>query len=396
MANDSGTTLGNVLIDGRRQLDAGEAEWLLRLAEFHRNGDWVIDGARDTRHWMRFFLRMSGPTAKEKLRVALALQQQPRYAQALAEGRVSFCQIRAITRYRGGDPDVEAALLQAAELGNTVADLERAVRYAAQLSEQDRDPDGLADWERVGLRVRTQYDGLETIEITVPPDMSGRLLAMLDARLDHLFFNRPVDSHESTGTEPVTLAERRLHALFDILDAGVVKLDERGEIDLERAVLNVMVDYDRLFRDANHGASETSGGVPLTGSALHELMCNAGYQRIIVKGKSIILDMGRKTREWTPQQRRAIRARFGHRCAIPACHNHITHIHHTHPWGQGGETNLDAGIPLCGFHHRLVHTRGWWITMHIEDGYALLHAPDGRTFSAPTHTYNHFEGGLAT
>jgi len=403
----STTVLGRTLIDGRVRLDSGEAEWLLQLAEFHRNGDCAVDGCRDTKHWLRYFCRMSGPTAKEKLRVALTLQQQPDMYDALADGRVSYCQIRAISRYRGANIEVIAALLAAAEAGNSVADLERAVRYAHLLAEQDRDPDSEpADWEHLGLRVRSQYDGFDTIELTIRKDDTARILAIVDAKLDHDFHapserdshdtHEVVDSRESTAPDPTTMAERRLHALLDILEAGVAKLAESGDIDIIKATMNVLVDYDRLYRDAHHGACETDRGQPLTGDAARRLACNANYVRIITKGRSLTLDVGNATRQWNAAQRRAIRAKYAFQCSVPVCHNRILDIHHVYPVEHGGETNVAFGLPFCRCHHHLVHEGGWWVTLDPSTYLATLHSPDGHHITLPTHDPTLFEGGLAT
>jgi hypothetical protein len=53
-------------------------------------------------------------------------------------------------------------------------------------------------------------------------------------------------------------------------------------------------------------------------------------------------------------------------------------IHHTDPWGQGGETNIDLGIPLCPAHHRLLHELGWDARYDPVTGITTLTAPDGR------------------
>ena len=39
-----------------------------------------------------------------------------------------------------------------------------------------------------------------------------------------------------------------------------------------------------------------------------------------------------------------------------------TQIHHLTYWSQGGRTDLNNLICLCGYHHRLVHEDGWRIT----------------------------------
>ena len=38
------------------------------------------------------------------------------------------------------------------------------------------------------------------------------------------------------------------------------------------------------------------------------------------------------------------------------------HVHHLIHWANGGPTNSDNLITLCGFHHRLLHKDGWTIS----------------------------------
>jgi hypothetical protein len=39
-------------------------------------------------------------------------------------------------------------------------------------------------------------------------------------------------------------------------------------------------------------------------------------------------------------------------CTIPA---RWCEAHHSHPWAQGGHTNLQDAALLCSFHHHLAH-----------------------------------------
>jgi hypothetical protein len=43
-----------------------------------------------------------------------------------------------------------------------------------------------------------------------------------------------------------------------------------------------------------------------------------------------------------------------------------THAHHIEWWSEGGETNLHKLVPLCYFHHRLLHEGGWQLILAGE------------------------------
>ena len=70
----------------------------------------------------------------------------------------------------------------------------------------------------------------------------------------------------------------------------------------------------------------------------------------------MILDVGRRRRLVTPDQRRALTVRDrGCRagdCTTPAWR---CDAHHIHTWLDGGSTSLDNLVLLCSFHHHLIH-----------------------------------------
>ena len=39
----------------------------------------------------------------------------------------------------------------------------------------------------------------------------------------------------------------------------------------------------------------------------------------------------------------------------------MTSVHHVEFWASGGESNLRNLLPLCYFHHRLVHEGQWQV-----------------------------------
>jgi hypothetical protein len=508
LERNSQTVLGTSIIGRARQRDRGLVEWFDEIAELEQRGDWCVDGCRSMTHWLAYFCRMSRVTAKDKLRVARALRSRPLLSDALADGRVSYSHVRAITRLRDADAATDAALIEAAGHG-TVEDVERIVRHGLLIEEQDQDGQGQQRWEQRGLRVIPRFDGTQTIEITALPEDVDRIAAALDALLDHDFWQCtpdeatttnaiadrirhlhavpvdsaetepaesrvpvdsaeaappasavpvdsaeadhaesvgpvdsaeaappasavpvdsaeaappasavPVDSAEAASAVPVdsaepddtgsdlaedcagsvellgdpdpkqhrTVGQRRLDALLDLIEAGVDRLGDDGAIDIERAALNVMIDYPILFQDAR-GTAETSRGTPLTGDDARRLACDAGYHRIITHGRSMVLDVGRKTQSWNPAQRRAIRTRHGHQCCVGGCGSRITEIHHVEFFSQGGETNIDCGLPVCKFHHHLVHDYGWILTYDPATGITTTATPDG-TPVIQTPSYN--------
>jgi len=83
---------------------------------------------------------------------------------------------------------------------------------------------------------------------------------------------------------------------------------------------------------------------------------DAQFTRIITRGRSQPLDVGRVTRTVTFAQRLALIVRDGG-CGWQGCDRppRFCDVHHRVPWALGGETNLDDLILLCRRHHRMVH-----------------------------------------
>ena len=397
------------LIEGRRRLDAGELAWLEALVEFDRGRWWLLDGHLNCVGWLVDRCGMARPTAKEKLRVAHELRRRPLLADALATGDISYCKVRALTRIRGADDETDTALLKAARK-HTVAELEELVRHHHLLDEQDRPSRAMARWERRGLHHVSRYLDQSTVEIVQPTEDIERMIAIIDTYLRRTCTIEPgekdscgstahgeagekdsrgstsaryvrSDADRASGMGPITWSQRRADALTELLEAGLAHLSGGGEIDPDAATISVVVDYATLV-DGAPGTATVADGVSMTGDAARRLACDAGLCRIITRGASEVLDVGRRTRQWTTGQRRAIRYRHGGRCAFPGCDRRITQIHHTTPWDDGGPTNLDAGVPLCWGHHHLVHEGKWTVTYNADDGVTTFTSRAGRTIEA--------------
>ena len=94
------------------------------------------------------------------------------------------------------------------------------------------------------------------------------------------------------------------------------------------------------------------------------LLCDAPIGRIVLGPDSVPLDLGRRSRLFSADQRRALTLRDGG-CRFPGCERppRFTDAHHLVPWTRGGPTDLGNGLLLCRWHHRLVHEppdRGGW------------------------------------
>src|SRR4051795_6249379 len=80
------------------RIAAGEARLLLYLGEFDDRHGWSGVGILSCAHWVAWRLGMGPKAASERVRVARALRQLPKICAAFTAGKLSFSQVRAITR----------------------------------------------------------------------------------------------------------------------------------------------------------------------------------------------------------------------------------------------------------------------------------------------------------
>jgi 5-methylcytosine-specific restriction protein A len=114
------------------------------------------------------------------------------------------------------------------------------------------------------------------------------------------------------------------------------------------------------------------GGGPLDPTTLSRLLCEALISPTLLDGHGAVLAHGRATRLATPAQRRAVFAR-DRGCVIPGCTAppHWCDIHHVTPWTEGGLTDVDAMVAVCGQHHTALHAGIWTLTMINGVPYAI-------------------------
>jgi hypothetical protein len=137
-----------------------------------------------------------------------------------------------------------------------------------------------------------------------------------------------------------------------------------------------------LVFDPATGRAQRLDGTPIPAGEAEMALCDASTVTRTLGDDGEILNLGRKTWEWNTSQRRAIAVRDGRTCRFPGCANTRTDIHHLHPWGTGGPTDIANGGSLCRHHHRLVH-QGFTATGNAN-GTIAFYRPDGTLLDTTT------------
>ena len=190
-------------------LHAGEQEMLEWIAEFDRREGWKLHGHRSCVEWLAFWTGMDRRTARERVRVARALEELPETKEAMGRGRLSFSKVRAITRLGELEGEDEASIVEVAEK-TTAVEVEKVVRTRRTLSrleEEERERQRHASRK---LAVVPDDQGMYVIHGRLDPEVGAVLMRAIEAAGDALY---KVEKEEPLGPEPPEPEQRRADAL---------------------------------------------------------------------------------------------------------------------------------------------------------------------------------------
>jgi hypothetical protein len=175
-----------------------------------------------------------------------------------------------------------------------------------------------------------------------------------------------------------TAAQRRADAAVEMARFAAAALNGSKPTSPSVPTVTTHLDYDDLLEAAGVGEDENTG-LAVTGEAARRLACDANIVRLITRGRSEVIDVGRKTRTIPVPTRRSVIARDGG-CTFPGCTAppDWVQIHHIKHWAHLGETSLANLTSACGRHHHFAHEGGWQVTLDPATQRTIWHAPDGR------------------
>jgi hypothetical protein len=366
-------------------LNAATYRFLKLIAEFDREEAYKRHGLVGTAQWLNWQCGIGPVAAREKVRVARALEQLPEISHGFETGEFSYSKVRAMTRV--ATPANESVLAHVARYG-TAAHVEKLVRKYHWT--QRRDAAKLAQAQHEQRRVDYFFDasGELIIHARLPPDVGAIVRKALDAAADVLREAPPEDSRnvsaEALSDAVPTRGARRADALRHLAETF---LAHRGTAtgagsSADRYQVVVHVDEAILLDapaalDTEPHRCELDDGPALAVDTARRLACDATIVGLVENADGEPLNVGRKTRSIPPALSRALRSRDGG-CRFPGCdRTRFTEGHHVKHWADGGETKLSNLVTLCGHHHRLVHEGGFGIAV-TDDGLFVFTRPDGR------------------
>ncbi|RPH43438.1 MAG: HNH endonuclease [Burkholderiales bacterium] len=367
-------------------LNAAGHRFLVLLAEFDRREGWADGATRSCAHWLSWKCGIDRGAAREKVRVARALETLPGVGAAMGRGELSYSKVRAITRV--ATPETEASLLMIA-LHGTVDHIEsvvRGFRRAQQAAELSREA-----VQHAGRTLRWHHDedGSLVMQVRLPTEGGALVLKALqaaveaDGRSPGVSAETPVDRSSDTSDTSDSAAQRRADALVRLAECWLSD-GERALVGADRQQLVVHVDVATLVA-GEAGRSALEGGPVLAAETVRRLGCDASLVAIVEDGEGRVLDVGRRTRSIPSAIGRALRARDGG-CRFPGCtHTRQLDGHHVTHWAHGGATRLSNLVLLCRRHHRRVHEGGARVRLR-DDGAAEFTDALGRRIEAAPPT----------
>jgi phage gp46-like protein len=356
-------------------LNAAQARWLALIAEFDRREAWAEWGVKSCAHWLNWKCGLDLGAAREKLRVAHALEGLPRIAAAMASGLLSYSKIRAMTRV--ADTATEAYFLDVALHGTAhqVEKLVRAFRRAKESQELSREAQQQANRS---LSWFHDEDGSLVIKARLPAEAGAVFLRVLEAAANEL---PPPDVSAATSLEPVQSRSAHRADALALMAESFLASDQQPLSGGDRQQIVVHVDAQTL-RHGHAGRCELEDGPGIAAETARRLACDASLVVLVENEQGEPLNIGRKTRTIPPALRRALKSR-DQGCRFPGCtQSRFVDGHHVQHWAQGGETKLSNLVTLCRFHHRLLH-EGQVVVQVLDDGAFRFVRPDGRSFESP-------------
>ena len=325
----------------------------------------------DCAHWLNATCGMDLVTAREKVRIAHALDDLPQITAAFRDGELSYSKVRAITRIAAWDTEAELIELAQATTAEHVAKLVRARRQADHLSAPGA---ALDAWTHRHLDYHVARDGSVVFEGRLPAEQGALLLKALERASEWLqaedqaepwraFCHRVPDEAVPEKQQPPL---RRADALTVLAERFLARAPEADESlnSADRFLITVHAPAEALPEHAAIDAEDPpqfEDGSVAAPETVRRLGCDAAVVRILESGDGEPLDVGRKTRVIPPSIRRALKRRDGG-CRFPGCtHTRFVDGHHIVHWADGGDTCLGNLVSLCRFHHRLVHEGGYYI-----------------------------------
>jgi Domain of unknown function (DUF222) len=382
--------LGKRIVDLAGRIAASTSRFLLLVAQFDAREGYLVFGLASTAQWLTHACGIAHRTAVEHVRVARVLRHYPQLAEEMSAGRLSFSQVRAISRIDQPGEHEHALvedLIAGAQHG-TAAQLEVVVRGLRTVDHNEKDTDqgeylkqSWTDDSRWQLTARLDAERGALLGAAIDAIMARDGCSPTDAltRLAEIGLASLADakkpSRELRGDERAAVI---IHLQAAQVPPRSAERDSKGE-PLPRSAERDPVQVPSVARPF----ARIAGGPGLPDRVVLRLLCEGRIRTVIHDSATNVLDVGRSHRLVTDRQYRALLVRQHGHCAHPGCPNTKNlHAHHRIHWIHGGRTDLANLLLLCERHHVAHHAGEFEIFPDGPRRFRFV-SSTGRNLSAP-------------
>ena len=307
------------------------------VAELDRDELCGATGARSVAALVAWKLGLSAANAHTITTVAGRLQEFPRCAQNMREGRLSLDQVGVIAARAGAGSDAHYAQLARVA---TVNQLRTAVKLEPRPEPESRP-------EPARSITTTSNEQGSCYRITLDPHDAAKFNAALASHLDALIAEWKLDHGNGVGDpDQRPPLPSTGEAFIRLIEAGWdAEAARRPHGQHTTVVMHV---------DVAQRAAALHLGPLLSDAERRYLSCDASCEVWFERAGQLI-GAGRATRLINRRLRRALEHRHPS-CAVPGCGaTRGLHAHHIRHWEDGGATELANLVLVCPYHHRLHH-----------------------------------------
>jgi len=279
----------------------------------------------------------------------------------LSEGSLSVDKAeligQAVARLSGDTAELEAKLTS---LGQNLSYKQLRLTVPRRVAEHDRE-DFAARQERQRhertLDFKEDTSGMTEVRGQLDPISASFIKSWVDAQVKEAFQAKREDDSDDR-----TAGQIRVDALVALCQHG---LDCESPASGVKSQVIVRMSLEDMEDDLALVTCDALQG-PITARTARALLVDAAVLPVVMGANSVVLDMGRSQRLFTPYQRMAIAERDGG-CA--KCHAPISWCatHHIVYWRNEGPTDLQNGVLLCTRCHNQVHHDRWDIDVDQDN-----------------------------
>jgi hypothetical protein len=338
------------------------------VAEMDRDELCGATGARSVAALVAWKLGWSSGNAHTVTTVARRLEEFPRCAAGMREGRLSLDQVGVIAARAGVGSDEHYAQLAAVASVNQL-------RTAVKLEPRPEPDPGPPPQPSITQGCDEQFSWWR---IKLPHHDAAKFDAALASHRDALISAWKRD-HGAGIFEDRPPMPGTAEAFMRLVEAGWdAEVAARPHGQHTTVVVHL---------DVEQRAAALHLGPLLNDAERQYLTCDATCE-VWFERHGQVIGAGRTTRLINRRLRRALEHRDP-RCAVPGCDaTRGLHAHHIRHWEDGGPTELNNLVLVCPYHHRLHHQGAITITgpannltVTDEDGHQL---PPGSLARPPT------------